>query len=294
MRKRDWKGFAPALVAVLLAAAPAGAQTHETQDELDRAMAGAPPSGVAAGELRAPAPPEATSPAAPQVAVPAAASGPVASPAPSPFLVPGAPGAGQPAADPTDEINANYDATVEIYQGILDKQSTDPGNLDRRIKANEEMIAKYRPALVQAESELRKLQVEFMGRAFALKEKRDSGQITEDAFGKAIEQEELKGKRRRDSLQQDIAFYKEEIAAAEARLKDLREKRKAVSERAEKEGKAAAAMRPKPGEALLQGFSGTLDKLSGFKTRYTMDGNARCPACNSFHGHGEAHKNRGN
>jgi hypothetical protein len=299
------KGFVKALAAAAIAASPALAQSA---DPIDNATRGAAPSGEPARELRVPEAPATPAPQPQpmnelakeigQKPIPATdasgsavggAGGGTASPQAAPT---GAPSAASPAgpggpaggAEPEDhstEINGNYDATLAIYQSILDKQGTDPANLDRRIQSNEEMIAKYRPMLVNSENELRKIQVDFMNHAFQLKQQKETGQITEDMFGKMIQQEEMKHGRRRDSLVQDTAFYKDEITQAEIRLKDLKEQRRQVADRAAREGRNAAPKK-KPGEALFQGLSGTLEKLSGFQTRFTMDGNAHCRQCNDF------------
>lgn len=297
------RGFAKALAAAAIAAAPALAQSA---DPFDKAMQGAAPSGQPVGALRVPeapdpadAPPGRLSELAKEVGktpVPAAdASGPVrngpgggtAAPSPAPTGAPPAaspnagPAGGDDGQDRSAEILGNYDATLDIYKNILDKQGTDPANIDRRIQSNEEMIGKYRPQLAQAQSELRKMQVEFMNRAFQLKQQKESGQITEEMFGKLITQEEMKQGHRKEALAQDVAFYKDEMTQAEIRLKDLREQRRLVAERAAREGKLQEPKK-KPGEALLQGLSGQLEKLSAFQTRFTMDGNVRCRACNDF------------
>ena len=86
--------------------------------------------------------------------------------------------------------------------------------------------------------------------------------------------EEQKFKRRKEQLAQDVSFYRDEISQAEVRLKDLREQRRLVMDRAAREGKLAPPKKA-PGEALFQGLAGTLDKLSSFKVRYTMDGVGR-------------------
>jgi hypothetical protein len=171
-------------------------------------------------------------------------------------------------------IAATYDATLQIYQSILDKEGTDATNIDQRIQSNEQMIAKYKPLLANAEAEQRRMQVDFMNRAFALKQQKESGQITEDMFAKEINADEQKFNRHRDEVAQDVSFYRDEIAQAEQRLKDLKTQRKEMMDKAAREGRLPPPKK-QPGEALFQGLSGTLDKLSAFHVRYTMDGVGR-------------------
>lgn len=315
LNHRIARGFVRALAVSAFAAAPGLAQSADPfaprGDAFDKAMEGAPaPSGIPTSDLALPPMGEAGKKAgqldelAKEIGatpVPATgASGSASSPAASPFGSPegagpagpaGPAGAGQ-TVDHSVEIDGNYDATVAIYQNILDKQGYDPANLDRRIQANEEMIARYKPALVCAETELRKMQVDFMNRAFQLKQQKEHGQITDDMFGKLIAQEELKHNRKREGLAQDVEFYKDEIVQAETRLKELREQRRLVAERAKREGREPPKKKA-PGEALFQGFSATLDQLSGFNTRFTMDGGAACRSCNHFHRPEAAHGPQG-
>ena len=76
--------------------------------------------------------------------------GATAAPSTTPAGVPqgAGPAGGDDGQDRSAEINGNYDATLEIYQTILDKQGTDPANIDRRIQANEEIILKVGQASI--------------------------------------------------------------------------------------------------------------------------------------------------
>jgi hypothetical protein len=262
------------LSAALLAGAlslAGGSALAQSSDSIDQATRGAAPSGQPTGPINIPAPPGPGDqyPGAPPVIAPAP-SGPG-----GPASGPGGPAAGPAGGEEADAtIAANYDATLQIYQSILDKEGSDASNIDLRIQSNEQMIAKYKPLLAQAESEQRRMQVDFMNRAFALKQQRESGQITEDAFAKAIGPEEAKFNRHRDEVAQDVSFYRDEIGQAEARLKDLKEQRKSMLDKAAREGRLPPPKKA-PGEALFQGLSGTLDKLSAFHVHYTMDGVGR-------------------
>jgi hypothetical protein len=183
--------------------------------------------------------------------------------------------------DASSEINANYDVTADVYQKILDQQGFDTGSIDKRIAANEEIVSKYKPQLNQVEEELRRIQVDFMNRAFQLRQQKEAGRITDEQFAKALGEEEARWNRRKAGVAGDASFFREETAQAEARLADLKTQKQAMDERIEREGKKKPKKK-QPGEAIFEGFSSTLDKLTPFDTRFTMDGNVGCKSCNSF------------
>ncbi|GIW70623.1 MAG: hypothetical protein KatS3mg102_0165 [Planctomycetota bacterium] len=256
---------AGALAALLLAVPPALAQQEATggQQPAEREAvlparreppAAAPPPPAAGGEQPAPAAP---------VAVPAAEQA--------------------EQARRREEISANYDATIEIYDGILQRQSTDTSALDRRIAANEELVERYRPLLARAEEQLRALQVDTMNRALRLKAERDRGELSEEAFRTQLAEAERRDAERRARLQDDVAFYRTELEAAERRLAELRAERQALARRLEL-GEAAARKPPAPGDRLLRGLLDTLDRLEVFPggPRLTMDDNEACRGCNRF------------
>jgi hypothetical protein len=245
-------------------ALPAAAQ--EGGDPFGRAMEGVPPSGVRTGDPVIP-PVPATAPApAPAASGPAGFAGPAGPAETGP--------AGASAADDPEasaEINANYDATMGIYSKILDAQGYETGGLDRRILSNEEIVTRYKPELTRAEDELRRLQVDWMNSAFRLRQQKEMGALSEDAFQKRVALEEQKFLRRRSAVQGDVAFYREEIAAAERRLGEMRTQRVAVEERAKREGKA----KPKPvpaSQRIFDDLGGRLEKLGPLSPRLPMDG----------------------
>ncbi len=264
--------FEKSMIIVVALAGTALAQ--DGQDPLGKAMQGAPPSGLRSGDLRVPEPPSG-------LTVVGEGRAP-AGVAPAPVATGGPAGPTPEAADPSVEISANYDVTEATYLKILETQGVDTGQIDRRIAQNEEIVARFRPQLTTTEEELRKLQVEFMGKAFALRQKKDAGALSDDQFQKAIAAEEGKWNRRKNAVGGDATYFREEVQQAEVRLVQLRTAKKEMDERLAREGK----LKPKkkaPGDAVMEGFQGTLEKLSGFKTRFTMDGNAGCKHCNDFH-----------
>ena len=251
-----------ASLALLLSLAGAAAAQDGSGDPFGRAMEGAPPSGVRSGELRVPEapPPAGQSP----FTQPAPAAAPVAAASPA-----GPAGDGEETSDSV-EITANYDATMGIYAKILESQGYETGSLEKRIASNEEIITRYKPELVKCEEELRRIQVEWMNSAFTLRRKREAGALSDDAFQKTVALEEAKFNRRRSGVAGDVQFYREEIAAAEKRLGEMRASKKVVEEKAAREGK----LKPKPkprSEALFDEMNARLDKLGPFSPRLPMD-----------------------
>ncbi len=208
-------------------------------------------------------------------------------PGPPPVDAAEAPPAGEaaPPVDTTAEVNANYDATLAIYQSILDEQQSSTGTLDRRIQANEEMVGRYRPELVKAEEGLRGENVRYVNTAYDLTHQKDSGVIGEDKWHKLVANEERKHVRRSGSIDADADFYRDEIVVAEERLKGLKTDRKILEDKLARENKGKPKKK-EPGERVMDGLGTALDKLSGFETRHTMDCNIRCRLCNRFHGSG--------
>ncbi len=170
-----------------------------------------------------------------------------------------------------EAINANYDATLDIYQNILDRQDVDTRWVDRRIQANEEILERYGPRLSNSEQRLRVLQVTFMNRALELKRERDAGALTPEAFAERIKDEEARYRKRKDRLREDVAYYRGEQTDAQARLQALQEQRQAVEREIALRTPATPPERA-PGEELLDGIFQTLDQLSGFRVHLTMEG----------------------
>jgi len=247
------------LALLLSLATPSLAQES---DPFGRAMEGAPPSGVTSGAPRVPeAPP----------AAPAPSSGTAPASQASPFGAPAGPaGAAAEETDDSAEINANYDATAGIYTKILESQGYETGGLEKRIATNEAIVTRYKPELVKCEDELRRLQVEWMNAAFQLRRQKEVGAMSDDAFQKAVALEEGKYNRKRSGVAGDVAFYREEIGAAEKRLADMRVQKGAVEAKAAKDGK----LKPKPkprGDTLFDEMNARLDKLGPFSPRLPMD-----------------------
>jgi hypothetical protein len=301
------------VLSLALILALGGAATAQEADPFGKAMEGAPPSGVPARGLRVPevpaaAPADAPKPsnplddlarevrakpraaAAADAGAPGVPGGPAAvpvAPAPVPAASPAGPAGPAPEqADDSNEINANYDVTQSIYEKILEQQANETGAIDKRAASNEDILHRYRPELVKNEQDLRRLQVEFMNRAFQLRQQKDSGQISDEMFQRQIKAEQEKWERRKSAIKGDVDFYREEMGQAEVRLASLKTQKRTIEDKIARDNAGKPKPKP-PAEALFDGFNATLDKLNGFQTRFTMDGNVGCKQCNTF-GHDDS------
>jgi chromosome segregation ATPase len=179
----------------------------------------------------------------------------------------------QAAAD-AGEVTANYDATLDIYSAILDRQETDPSMLERRIKANQELVSRYEPKLSESEQELRRTQVAYLNRVLELKRQRDRGELTEDQFKAQVEQDRQRYEKRKARMASDVEFYRGETKDARERLDRIGREHQAVV----REGEMRAAESPgKPGKVdpatkAVKEVEGILNELGGFRIQLTMDG----------------------
>jgi hypothetical protein len=287
------------ILSAALVLAMSGAAAAQEGDPFGKAMDGAPPSGVQTGPPRIPEPPvgkmreaddqvrelerlakiEAELRAAenaqqkpPAAMVPAnPPAKPLAPKGAPPAIVPVSGPAGGAQADNSAEIDANYNIAEDTYKKILEQLGEDTGSIDKRIAANEEIVSRYTPDMQKTEDELRRVQVAFMNRAFSLRQQKETGQITEEQFQKAIQEEEGKWSRKKNAIATDATFFRDEVAQAQMRIVTLNAQKKAMEEKLAREGKKVEKKKA-PGEALFEGLSATLDKLGPFSTRYTMDG----------------------
>ena len=253
--------------------APA-AQDRRTQAALDQLAkdVGARPVQVAQGAGADPVPLGAEPQAAPQGRpVAPAAVAPLPAGLPQQQGGVGPAGSSPDAPDDSAEISANYNVTEEIYTKILEAQGQNTDGIDKRIASNQDIKNRYRPELVKNEDQMRRLQVDFMNRAFQLKQQKDAGQLSEEAYKRAIEAEQAKADRRKGAIVGDLQFYKEEMTQADVRLAELGGQKRTIEDRVAREN-AGKPKKKNPSEALFEGFNGTLDKLSAFHTSFTMDG----------------------
>lgn len=209
--------------------------------------------------------------AIPDAPTPAAEVDPLAptAPAAAPELTP------EERARNERQIQRNYDEAEKIYEGIIDSDPVAP--LDRRIANNERIVNEYRQRIRAASEERRELQVQLYNRTFYLKQQLEQGKLTRDAYDRMIVEEERKYEQRGKVLREHIEAWKQEYAAANARLTELKSKRQMLlAQRPRalrgKQGARAEQKRARPGEALLGTLRERLRRVGRFSTRHTLDG----------------------
>jgi len=171
-------------------------------------------------------------------------------------------------------IDRNYEDAIKTYEHVLSNEGESSADLDHRIKTNEDLIARYKKLLAQANDVKRREQVELFNRTFYLKQQRDKGAIPEDTFDKLMKTEEKKYNDKTAAARSDIDFYEKEIADADKRLNDLRAERR-VSVATYRTNQYANGKPKKPPMKPSQRMVGTLKeklaRLSEFDPKHTMD-----------------------
>ncbi len=293
------------VVAALLALAAAAPALAQDAPPAPGTAFGAPPGGTGGGPaprdplaewappgVPAPAPAPATRPDDPwrlpgdAVPVPGPAPAPAAragGPAPvTPVGATGGADAFERDEAATREIGRNLDDTIAIYEKILSEQRESTRVDAKRVESNREIIAKYAPELAKFEDEFRKLQVTYMNRTLALKRQREEGKITEATYQKQLGEEYGKYERARQRLTEELAFYREEVGGAEMRAAEFERRRSEKEARLRVERPDLFEKKRTPAEKAIEGMQSTLQRLSGFETRNTMDSNVLCAHCNRF------------
>ena len=189
-------------------------------------------------------------------------------PAPEPELTP------EERAKRQRQIERNYGEAEKIYEGIINADPVE--KLDRRISNNERIVKEYQTRIRGAAKERRELQVSLYNRTFYLKQQVEQGKLTREGYERMITEEERKYRQRSAVLKEHYEAWKEELAAAQTRLRDLQSQRQmllAQRPRALRGQRGKKAQRQaRPGEALVGSLQQRLQKLGRFNTRHTMDG----------------------
>jgi len=218
--------------------------------------------------------------------VPATATGEAvpgeATPAPTP-AAPAPPLTEEEQMKRSAEINANYDSTIDIYGDVLDRQETDTKFIDRRIKNNQEMVKDFEPKLSESEQGMRALRVAHTNRLLEIRRQKEQGLLNEDQFKAAVADENARYERRVARFKNEVGFYGGESTEAQKRITELEAER----ERRVQEQQMRAAQDPSkadPTKATYDGIFGTLDQLSGFRVKLTMDDTAGLWRYDHLHG----------
>ncbi len=190
-------------------------------------------------------------------------------PAPKPELTPAE------RAKQQRQIERNYGEAEKIYEGIIGADPVE--KLDRRIANNERIVKEYQQRIRGAAKERRELQVALYNRTFYLKQQVEQGKLTREAYERMITEEERKYRQRSKVLKEHYQAWKEELAAAQTRLRDLQSQRQMLLAQRPRalrgqKGKGQGARQARPGEALVGSLRERLQRLGRFHTRHTMDG----------------------
>ena len=234
--------------------------------------------------------------------------GPAIEPAPAPS--PSSPDADTPpsnessgtrtyAPEQEETIRANRQKAIEVYESLLDDDEAELANITKRLEANEKLAQKYRAKLSQAEQKRRFLQVDFLNRTLQLKQQYEESKLSEEMFASLVEKEDSQYASRIGEVESDVAYYDRELAASEARVQDL----SASQDRLQAmrplglggnanappgQVRGAAPPPPPPLHARLIGeMSQSMRRISGFRTRHTMDHPSTCDACLRAEAHGQ-------
>jgi chromosome segregation ATPase len=118
-------------------------------------------------------------------------------------------------------IRRNQEETLKIYERALNNQTTELGNITRRLQVNQGIEQKYRKKLDETREELAKLQSRYLGRTLALKKSLDEGRISKDTYTRLLEEDGEKFRNREAELKEDLQFYEQEIETARKLIREL-------------------------------------------------------------------------
>ncbi len=130
--------------------------------------------------------------------------------------------AARQAAD--EEINRNFDKALANYNGIIKSESSSTiKNLEKRIEANEKLLAKNQTKLDEYRTQTRQAKVEYTRQLLSLQNGLKSGRLTEEKY--KIEAKRLSDQYvfQLNQFEQDILFYKKESQDTAGRLTGLKE-----------------------------------------------------------------------
>jgi len=170
-------------------------------------------------------------------------------------------------------VQKNQEETLKIYQDTLGKKNGELTNVSKRLDSNKALHAKYTRLLEGARSELAMMRSQFINRTAALKKSLEEGKISKEAYEKLLEEDTKRFRNRETELREDMAFYQEEIAGADGKMKDLSVKKELMEfdpfqgEGTGEEG--STPKRPKPG--IAEKLQRTIAEVSGYRTRSVMD-----------------------
>jgi hypothetical protein len=172
------------------------------------------------------------------------------------------------------QVQRNMEETLRIYGEVLNGKGTDAANVDKRLKTNQTLAAKYARLLESARAELARLRSAYVTRTLTLKKSLDEKKISAEAYDKLLDEDTRKYRNREKELVDDIVFYESEHATASKLNKDLGVKKELLEFdpfQAEDADKVAADARPAPKTTLADRLQKKVWGLSGYRTKSVVD-----------------------
>lgn len=169
------------------------------------------------------------------------------------------------------KIDENYQATLGIYRGVLENDGIELTNLERRINANEKMLADYRAKRQQAEEERRQLNVGFDRQVLELREASQRGEIEGDLLDRLLEEKRRNRQLRDEELHSDIVFYTQEIERLSSIARELKSRHQ-VLELTSRYGTEVApnAQDPPAPPSVIDQIQAKYRRVSGFRPEPLM------------------------
>jgi len=168
-------------------------------------------------------------------------------------------------------VQKNVDETLKIYGDALGKKNGEVQNVNRRLEVNKGLEGKYDRLLKTARTGLATTRAQFINRTVALKKSLDEGKVSREVYEKLLEEDTKRFRNRERELQDDIAFYNDELQNAQKSSKDLATKKELMSFDPFGGNDPAAEKDKTPPPGIAQKVKSTLGEVSGYGTRSVVD-----------------------
>jgi hypothetical protein len=168
-------------------------------------------------------------------------------------------------------VQKNVDETLKIYSDTLGKRNGELQNVNRRLDANKGLGEKYDKLLKTARTGLATTRAQYINRTVGLKKSLEEGKISKEAYDKLLEEDTKRFRNRERELQEDIAFYQDELQNAQKSSKDLSTKKELMSFDPFGGNDPAAEKEKAPQQGIEQKLKSTLGEVSGFGGRSVVD-----------------------
>ena len=168
-------------------------------------------------------------------------------------------------------IQKNYDDTLKIYGDALGKKNGDMVNVGKRLDVNKGLETKYDRLLKASKNALATTRAQFINRTVALKKSLEEGKVSKEAYDKLLDDDTKRFRNRERELQDDIAFYSEELQNAQHSAKDLATKKELMSFDPFGSPDAPPEGEKVPKVSIAQKVHTTLGEVSGYRAQSVVD-----------------------